>query len=156
MSEVGECSRERKSVTSVKVEQGHMMIRTLNLLERILSATLSRLELVGIFSLSCFISYLRFLFYLGSISILLRGRGAIGWAATTKTGSSPSPRYVFSFSFVYPANNRYRYYDSDRQHLNPTLPRRTATASTIIHSNKSTNKGQETFKSTRLLGHKNR
>jgi hypothetical protein len=46
----------------------------------------SRLELVGNFSLSFFFSYLRILYYLGSISVLLRGRGAVSWAATTKTG----------------------------------------------------------------------
>ena len=113
---------------------------------------MKHLKLVGTFSLSYFISYLRFLFYLGSISVLLRGQGAFGWEAMAKTGSRH--RGMFFFSFVYPANNHYRYYDSDRQHLHPTLPRQPATASTTIHSKKSTKNGRETFKSTHLLGHK--
>ena len=93
----------------------------------------TRLDLVGVFSPSCFISYLWVLFYLGSTIKRMR---SILLGSDDKNG-----REFFFSSFIYPTNNRYRYYVSDRQHLHPPLPRRTATTSTAIHPNKSTKKG---------------
>ena len=54
------------------------------------------------FFLSCFISYLWFLFYLGSISVLLRGTK---WAAMTKMHPNDASVHFFSFIVFLYAND---------------------------------------------------